>query len=213
MVVRFFKKNLVRNLLECSCGPQCNLDTSVPRQRLKDAEIRARTRFYGTHKREGVDHAPNNTQSAQLHSDGAISKFQTQCPGKPLNSKSATENSLASIGALLTFFGGTIGITPRPQVPCASCEVRGAKGWLSSFSMSMGDFLDRLFMTKNATIAPMTRIEITIPAIAPPPMPEEPPPPPDEPSPPLPPPPRWFRLGLTAGGVPGGGGGAGPELN
>lgn len=62
-------------------------------------------------------------------------------------------------------------------------------------------------------IAPTTKRDITMPAIAPPLM-------PDLPLLPLPPsdewplfPDLWFLLGLLAGGVPGGGGGAGPELH
>lgn len=67
-------------------------------------------------------------------------------------------------------------------------------------------------MRKNAAIPPTTRIDITIPAMPPPPIPD---------LPPLSPPldgesflsDLWFRLFLLAGGVPGGGGGAGPELH
>lgn len=67
-------------------------------------------------------------------------------------------------------------------------------------------------MRKNAIIPPTTRIVITIPAMPPPPIPDLPPSPPpfdgesflsD----------LWFLLFLLAGGVPGGGGGAGPELH
>jgi len=44
---------------------------------------------------------------------------------------------------------------------------------LSSFSTSPNDFfLDLFFTRKNATIAPTTKIEITIPAMAPPPIPD-----------------------------------------
>lgn len=86
---------------------------------------------------------------------------------------------------------------------------------MSSFSISAGDFLDRLLTIKNAAMAPITKTDITIPAIAPAPIPDllSPlplPPPLDEP--PLPPD-LCFGLGFVAGGVPGGGGGAGPELN
>lgn len=79
--------------------------------------------------------------------------------------------------------------------------------------MSDDDFLDRLFTIKNAAIAPITKTDIIIPAMAPPPIPDLLPPlwlPPllDEPPPDL-----RLGVGLVAGGVPGGGGGAGPELN
>lgn len=57
-------------------------------------------------------------------------------------------------------------------LPCTSFEARGVKGPLSSFSISGDDFLDLLFMTKNAIIPPTTKIDITIPAIPPAPIPE-----------------------------------------
>lgn len=82
--------------------------------------------------------------------------------------------------------------------------------------MSADDRLDLFLITKNATIAPTTRMDITMPAMAPPPIPDLPPPSP--PLPPLPeglllPPDLWCRLSLLPGGVPGGGGGAGPEFH
>lgn len=61
-------------------------------------------------------------------------------------------------------------------------------------------------MIKNAAIAPTTKTEIIIPAIAPAPIPNLFPSLPLSPLPPM-------RLGTLTGGVPGGGGGAGPELN
>nr|GMC77391.1 hypothetical protein Iba_chr03eCG10240 [Ipomoea batatas] len=74
--------------------------------------------------------------------------------------------------------------------------------------------LDLLFITKKATIAPITKMDITIPATAPPPIPDFPPPSLSLPSPFDAPLPDWrFLLGLFAGGVPGGGGGAGPEFH
>lgn len=74
--------------------------------------------------------------------------------------------------------------------------------------MSEEDLLDLFLIIKNATIAPTTRIDITIPATPPPPIPDfllpglllfslD----------------LWSLLGLFAGGVPGGGGGAGPEIH
>lgn len=57
-------------------------------------------------------------------------------------------------------------------------------------------------------------MDITIPATAPPPIPDFPPPSLSLPSPFDAPLPDWrFLLGLFAGGVPGGGGGAGPEFH
>lgn len=101
-------------------------------------------------------------------------------------------------------------------LPCTSLEARGAKGSLSSFSISDDGFLDLFFTRKNATIAPTTRMEITIPAMPPPPIPDLLLPPP-EPEPlsdgELLPPDLRFLLFLVTGGVPGGGGGAGPELH
>ena len=100
------------------------------------------------------------------------------------------------------------------MLPCTSLEARGAKGWLSSFSISEDDLLDLLFTRKNTTIVPTIRMDITIPAMPPPPIPDLLLPPPEPPSdgelllPDL-----WFLLFLLAGGVPGGGGGAGPELH
>ena len=67
-------------------------------------------------------------------------------------------------------------------LPCFSFEARGAKGSLI-FSMSGDDLLDLLFKTKNATIPPTTRIDITIPAIPPAPIPELSPPSPAPPQP------------------------------
>lgn len=59
-------------------------------------------------------------------------------------------------------------------------------------------------------MAPTTKIDITIPAMPPPPIPDLLPPPPDG----LLLPPDWcFGLVFLAGGVPGGGGGAGPEFH
>lgn len=79
--------------------------------------------------------------------------------------------------------------------------------------MSVDDRFNLFLITKNATIAPTTRTDITMPAMAPPPIPDLPPP-----SPLLPPseglllpPDLW--CGLLAGGVPGGGGGADPEFH
>lgn len=78
--------------------------------------------------------------------------------------------------------------------------------------------MDFLFTRKNATIAPTTMTEITIPAMPPPPIPDF--------LPSLlvsllascpvvllPPPVLWCWLLLGTRGVPGGGGGAGPELH
>lgn len=78
--------------------------------------------------------------------------------------------------------------------------------------MSGDDLLDLRFIMKNATMAPITKMDITIPATPPPPMPDfllllfpfD-----------------WlllplgflFWLPLLVGGVPGGGGGAGPEFH
>lgn len=100
------------------------------------------------------------------------------------------------------------------RLPCTSLEeaARGANGWLSSFSISVDDLLDLLLFTKkNATIPPTTNREINIPAMPPPPIPDF-----------LLPPSLsegllllsdlCFGLFFLAGGVPGGGGGAGPEL-
>ena len=98
-------------------------------------------------------------------------------------------------------------------LPCTSLEARGAKGWLSSFSISDNDVLDFLFfIRKNATIAPTIKMDITIPAMPPPPIPDLllPPTASDGLLLPLD---LWFGLGLLAGGVPGGGGGAAPEFH
>lgn len=77
----------------------------------------------------------------------------------------------------------------------------------------MDDFLDLFLTMKKAAIAPTTKRDITIPAIAPPLMPDLPPPPLALPEgwPLLPE--LWFLLGLLAAGVPGGGGGAEPEVH
>jgi len=77
------------------------------------------------------------------------------------------------------------------------------------------DLLDLFFTIKNAATAPTTKMDITIPATPPAPIPDFLLPPPLSPlSDWLPlPPDLWFRLALLDGGVPGGGGGAGPELN
>lgn len=75
--------------------------------------------------------------------------------------------------------------------------------------MSEDDLLDLLLMMKNANTAPTTSTEMIIPAMAPPLIPDFPP----SPEPPFDGLPELrFRLVLVAGGVPGGGGGAGPEL-
>lgn len=80
--------------------------------------------------------------------------------------------------------------------------------------MSEDDLLDLLFIKKNATIAPTTKTDITIPAMPPAPIPDFLPPPPALPSDGLLLPPELrFGLAFLAGGVPGGGGGAGPELH
>jgi len=89
-------------------------------------------------------------------------------------------------------------------------EERGASGWLSSFSISE-DLLDLLFTKKKATIPPTRNMDMIIPAMPPAPIPDFLLPPPA----PLPDglslPPDFWRP-LWAGGVPGGGGGAGPEF-
>lgn len=75
----------------------------------------------------------------------------------------------------------------------------------------MDGLLDLLFTKKNATIAPMMRMDITIPAIPPPPIPDLLPPPLADG---LSLPPDLFFGGfLLTGGVPGGGGGADPEFH
>ena len=89
------------------------------------------------------------------------------------------------------------------------------KGWLSVFSMSIDDDLFDLLLLltkKKATRDVTTSSEMTIPAIAPAPI-------PDFLESPLlvesrfePPPDLWLGERWT-GGVPGGGGGAGPLLN
>ena len=77
----------------------------------------------------------------------------------------------------------------------------------------MDGLLDLLFTKKNATIAPITRMDITIPAIPPPPIPDLLPPPPPPADGLSLPPDLCFAGVLLTGGVPGGGGGAGPELH
>lgn len=79
--------------------------------------------------------------------------------------------------------------------------------------MSEDDLLDLLFIKKNATIAPTTKMDITIPAMPPAPIPLLLPPPTLPSDGLLLPPELRFGLGFLAGGVPGGGGGAGPELH
>lgn len=93
-------------------------------------------------------------------------------------------------------------------IPCPSCESR-ENGWTSSFSMSVDDFLCLFLIIKKTATAPTAETDMTIPAtpllsipdfsflsLLPPPL-EGLPLPPD----------LWF-----GGVVPGGGGGAGPEL-
>lgn len=76
--------------------------------------------------------------------------------------------------------------------------------------MSVDDLLDLRFIIKNATMAPTTKMDITIPATPPPPIPDFLLLPSDGLLLPLG---FLFWLPLLAGGVPGGGGGAGPELH
>lgn len=80
--------------------------------------------------------------------------------------------------------------------------------------MSVRDFRDLFFTKKNAITAPTTRMEITIPAMAPPLTPDFFPPLPELLVDGFPFPLGWrFRFPLPDAGEPGGGGGAFPEFH